>query len=126
MIWLVLVLAVCFSGCYVGLSPVDESGFELKVKNETYGVENITIRIQGDFYYNGRHYSSAEFEVPYTETVTVEPKADQYVSVTYLVKAKKGNYSYNLHYYEEICIDPSGYLFELESPYSLDEYYGWS
>ncbi|MDD5626765.1 MAG: hypothetical protein PHW01_02000 [Patescibacteria group bacterium] len=126
MIWLVLVLVVCFPGCYVGLSPVDESGYELNVKNETYGVESISIRIQGDFYYNGKHYSSAEFTVGYTETVTVEPKADTYINVTYLAKAKKGNYSYNLHYCEEICIDPSGYLFEMESPYSLSDYYGWS
>jgi len=124
---LVILVSICvWAGCYVGLSPVDESGFELNVKNETYGVENITIRIQGDFYYNGRHYSSAEFTVGYTESVTVEPKADTYINVTYLAKAKKGNYSYDLHYYEEICIDPSGYLFELESPYSLSDYYGWS
>lgn len=126
-ILLLLVLAsMCFAGCYVGLSPVDESGFELKVKNETYGVESISIRIQGDFYYNGQHYNSAEFEVPYTETVTVEPKANQYVSITYLAKAKKGNYSYNLHYCGEIYIYPDGYIFELESPFSLSDYYGWS
>lgn len=124
---LVILVSICvWAGCYVGLSPVDESGYELRVKNETYGVESVTMRIEGDFYYNGRHYDSAEFKVPYTETVTVEPKADQYVSVTYLAKAKKGNYSYDLHYCEEICIYPDGYIFEMESPYSLSDYYGWS
>lgn len=126
MIWLVLVLVVCFSGCYVGLSPVDESGFELKIKNDTYGVESIFIKIEGDFYCNGEQRSSIMFKVGYTESVSIEPKANQYISVTYYAKPTKGHYTYDLYYCEEIYIDPDGYTFEMVSPMSLEDYYGWS